>query len=61
MTRIDAIARVNAQFTSGDFLATLDRMVGYKTESQSDKRADDLRAYLEQELTPTFTALGFHD
>ncbi|WPO43849.1 M20 family metallopeptidase [Tardiphaga sp. 42S5] len=59
MTRIDAIARVNAQFTSGDFLATLDRMVGYKTESQSDKRADDLRAYLEQELTPTFTALGF--
>ncbi|MGM4919414.1 M20 family metallopeptidase [Tardiphaga sp. 813_E8_N1_3] len=59
MTRADAIARVNAQFTSGDFLATLDRMVGYKTESQSDKRADDLRAYLEQELTPTFTALGF--
>jgi acetylornithine deacetylase/succinyl-diaminopimelate desuccinylase-like protein len=59
MTRIDAIARVNAQFTSGDFLATLDRMVGYKTESQSDKRADDLRAYLEQELTPAFTALGF--
>ncbi|WNV08720.1 M20 family metallopeptidase [Tardiphaga sp. 709] len=59
MTRIDAIARVNAQLTSGDFLATLDRMVGYKTESQSDKRADELRAYLEQELTPTFTALGF--
>ncbi|SFM09551.1 Acetylornithine deacetylase/Succinyl-diaminopimelate desuccinylase [Bradyrhizobium sp. NFR13] len=59
MTRADAIARVNAQFTSGDFLAMLDRMVSYKTESQSDRRADDLSAYLEQELTPTFTALGF--
>jgi acetylornithine deacetylase/succinyl-diaminopimelate desuccinylase-like protein len=59
MTRTDAIARVNAQFTSGEFLAMLDRMVGYKTESQSDRRADDLHAYLVQELTPAFTALGF--
>jgi acetylornithine deacetylase/succinyl-diaminopimelate desuccinylase-like protein len=59
MTRADAIARVNAQFTSGEFLGMLDRMVGYKTESQSDQRADDLHAYLAQELTPAFTALGF--
>jgi acetylornithine deacetylase/succinyl-diaminopimelate desuccinylase-like protein len=59
MTRANAIERVNAAFKSGEFLATLDRMVGYKTESQSTARADDLHAYLAQELTPAFTSLGF--
>ena len=59
MSREQAIARIDAQFESGEFLAVLDRMVGYKTESQSDKRGDELRAYLDKELVPQFTALGF--
>ncbi|MET0968917.1 MAG: M20 family metallopeptidase [Tardiphaga sp.] len=59
MTRANAIARVNAAFKSGDFIATLDRMVGYKTESQSTARAEDLQAYLTDELTPALTSLGF--
>jgi acetylornithine deacetylase/succinyl-diaminopimelate desuccinylase-like protein len=59
MTRADAIARVDAAFTSGDFLAILDRMVGYRTESQSTAHAADLHAYLVDELTPALASLGF--
>jgi len=59
MSRASAIARVNEAFQSGEFLATLDRMVAWKTESQSPDRGAELRAYLEQELQPAFASLGF--
>ena len=44
MTRADAIARARDNFTSGAFLAELDRRVAYRTESQNSERADELRA-----------------
>jgi len=59
MSREQAIAHVDAAFESGEFLAVLDRMVGYKTESQGNKRGAELRAYLDDELVPQFAELGF--
>src|SRR3984957_11901517 len=59
MTRIDAIARARQQLHSGAFLAELDRRVAFQTESQNPERGDALRAYLEQDLQPAFSQLGF--
>jgi len=59
MTRIDAIARVRQSLHSGEFLRELDRRVAYPTESQNPGRDNELRAYLEKELQPAFTQLGF--
>src|SRR5262249_10735555 len=57
--RLEAIANVRRQFSSGEFLQTLARRVGYKTESQSSGREAELRAYLEKEMRPAFAALDF--
>src|SRR5258708_37330066 len=59
MTRADAIARAHQHFQSGEFLAELDRRVGYPTESQNPERRDALRAYLVDELQPAFSKLDF--
>jgi len=54
-----AIKRANTLFESGQFFATLDRMVRYKTKSQSSAYSEELISYLEIELIPAFAALGF--
>src|SRR6202030_2541782 len=59
MTRTDAIARARQYLHSGAFLAELDRRVAFQTESQNPERGDALRAYLEQDLQPAFSQLGF--
>jgi acetylornithine deacetylase/succinyl-diaminopimelate desuccinylase-like protein len=59
MTRTDSIARAQQHLHSGEFLAELDRRVGYRTESQNPERRDALRAYLEEELQPAFAQLDF--
>ena len=59
MTRADAIDRAHQHLHSGEFLAELDRRVGYQTESQNPERRDALRAYLEEELQPAFAQLDF--
>ncbi len=59
MTRADAIARARQYLHSGEFLEQLGRRVAYPTESQNPERRDSLRGYLEQELTPAFSQLGF--
>ncbi len=59
MSRAEAIRRVGEYFQSGEFLAELGRRVAYPTESQNDERRDVLRAYLEQDLQPAFSQLGF--
>lgn len=59
MTRADAIDRARQHFQSGEFLAILDRRVGYRTESQQPNSGEALRGYLVDELTPAFTELGF--
>jgi acetylornithine deacetylase/succinyl-diaminopimelate desuccinylase-like protein len=59
MSRSDAIARARAQLQSGEFLAELGRRVAYRTESQNAGRGEALRAYLEEELQPSFAKLDF--
>ena len=59
MTRAETIERVGRHFYSGEFLAELGRRVAYPTESQNAERQDVLRAYLEVELQPAFSELGF--
>src|SRR6202171_2142200 len=59
MSRADAIARARQHLHSGEFLAELDRRVGYPPESQNPERGDSLRAYLEDELKPAFSQLDF--
>ena len=59
VTRAEAISRVNQHFHSGEFLVELGRRVAYPTESQNAGRRDALRAYLELELLPAFSELGF--
>ncbi len=59
MSRIEAISRVGQHFHAGEFMNELGRRVAYRTESQNPRRADALRAYLEEELQPAFSELGF--
>jgi acetylornithine deacetylase/succinyl-diaminopimelate desuccinylase-like protein len=59
MNRAEAISRAGQHLHTGGFLAELDRRVAYPTESQNPGRGEVLRAYLEQELLPAFSELGF--
>jgi acetylornithine deacetylase/succinyl-diaminopimelate desuccinylase-like protein len=59
MNRTEAISRAVQHLHNGGFLAELDRRVAYPTESQNPDRGEVLRAYLEQELLPAFSELGF--
>ena len=58
-TRADAIAKAREHLHSGAFLGELGRRVGYRTESQNSSSEAALRAYLEDDLRPAFTELGF--
>ena len=59
MTRTDAIDRISQHLQSGEFLSQLGRRVAYPTESQSPGRHEVLRAYLEADMQPAFSELGF--
>jgi acetylornithine deacetylase/succinyl-diaminopimelate desuccinylase-like protein len=59
VSRAEAIRRVGQQLHSGDFLIELGRRVAYPTESQNPERREVLCAYLEAELQPAFSQLGF--
>ena len=59
MSRAGAIARAQAYFDDGSFLADLSRRVAFPTSSQEPERAATLRAYLDDEIVPTLARLGF--
>jgi hypothetical protein len=59
MSRAGAIARAAAYFDDGGFLADLKRRVAFPSTSQEPARAAALRAYLDDEIVPAFTPLGF--
>ena len=58
-TRDDAIASARQHLHSGEFLAELNRRVGFQTQSQEPLPGDPLRAYLVEGLQPAFEELGF--
>src|SRR5579862_9149689 len=59
MSRAGAIARAHAAFDDGRFLAELSRRVAFPSTSQEPERAGALRAYLDDEMVPALTPLGF--
>ena len=59
MSRAAAIARAHSYFDSGAFLADLGRRVAIASSSQEPERAAELRRYLDEELKPALTAIGF--
>lgn len=59
MNRSDAVSRAYAYFDDGGFLADLRRRVAIPSSSQEPERAGVLRSYLDDEMTPTLTPLGF--
>jgi acetylornithine deacetylase/succinyl-diaminopimelate desuccinylase-like protein len=59
MSRTESIDLVKQGFQSGAFLAELDRLVAFRTQSQNPLPGDVLRGYLQDGLVPTFAALGF--
>ena len=59
MSRAAAIAAAEAYFDEGRFAADLARRVAIPTESQVEERAPVLRAYLADEIAPSFARLGF--
>jgi acetylornithine deacetylase/succinyl-diaminopimelate desuccinylase-like protein len=59
MSRSNAIARAQAYFDNGRFLADLERRVTIPSTSQDPERAAALRTYLADEIAPTLAQLGF--
>jgi acetylornithine deacetylase/succinyl-diaminopimelate desuccinylase-like protein len=59
MTRTSAIDHAAHYFDSGTFRADLARRIAYRTESQEQKSAPTLRAYLGDEISASIARLGF--
>jgi acetylornithine deacetylase/succinyl-diaminopimelate desuccinylase-like protein len=59
MTRDDALNLAFRQFDSGEFKSLLARRVAMPTESQNPERSAMLLRYLEEEIRPSFEAMGF--
>jgi acetylornithine deacetylase/succinyl-diaminopimelate desuccinylase-like protein len=59
MSRSDAVSRAYAYFDNGGFLADLTRRVAMPSSSQEPERASVLRTYLDDEIAPVLSKLGF--
>ncbi len=59
MTRVQALSLAEAQFGSGEFELVLARRISIPTESQNPQRDKELRRYLNEEMIPAFSAMGF--
>lgn len=59
MSRSTALRLAAEYFDSGRFQRDLQRRIALPTESQNAARADELAAYLREEIAPALAALGF--
>src|SRR5215831_19839683 len=59
MTRESAISRATRHFDDGQFIQDLARRVAIRTESQVPESRPWMDVYLEQEIAPAFTRMGF--
>ena len=59
MSRATAIARAERHFDDGSFFADLERRVAYHTESQVPESRPQLYAYLNDEIGPALSTLGY--
>ncbi len=58
-TRLGAIGRAQAYFDDCTFETELTRRVAYRTESQKPDSLPELESYLDEEMIPSFEAMGF--
>ncbi len=59
MGKSEALAKVRAYFDDGGFETELRRRVAIQSDSQTPEKADQLSLYLNQELSPSLSKLGF--
>jgi hypothetical protein len=59
MSRSTALRLAAEYFDSGRFQRDLQRRIALPTESQNAARADELAAYLREEIAPALAAMGF--
>src|SRR5579862_5572226 len=59
MNRTNAVARGYAYFDDGGFVADLTRRVAIPSTSQEPERAAELGRYLDDEIVPALSRLGF--
>jgi acetylornithine deacetylase/succinyl-diaminopimelate desuccinylase-like protein len=59
MSREETVASAQRAFDDGTFAARLARRVAIRSESQDPAQASALRAYLDGEIAPSLSALGF--
>jgi len=59
-SRADAIQAAEGYFDSGGFRDRLANLVAVQTSSREDEHAPDVQAYLDDQMTPAFEAMGFH-
>ena len=59
MSRQAALQRAKTAFDDGSFKETLRRRIVRPTESQNPARANELPAYLKDDLQPALEAMGF--
>ncbi|MDP2000929.1 MAG: M20 family metallopeptidase [Rhodoferax sp.] len=59
MSRDQLISNVQAYFDDGSFKSDLQRRVAWRTESDTGQPCPALRSYLDEEMAPWLTSLGF--
>lgn len=59
MTAENVIAAAAAWFDRGEFKTCLARRVAIRSESQRDDSDQEIRCYLQQEIAPAMSAMGF--
>ena len=59
MDRVKALARIDAYFQTGKFESDLNRRIAFKTESNLPNSVNALQSYLEKEIAPYLSAMGF--
>ena len=59
MGRDEALGLIDEYFLNGAFEADLARRVAVRTESNLEGREDALQSYLDDEMTPFLSSMGF--
>ena len=59
MDRVKALARIDTYFQTGKFESDLNRRIAFKTESNLPNSVNALQSYLDKEIAPYLSAMGF--
>ena len=59
MNRDKALSRIDKYFQTGKFESDLKRRIAFKTESNLPNSVNALQSYLDKEIAPYLSAIGF--